>query len=500
MDIQFENKTQDIYRELFQQNKRVQVNLDGVVPDTNEDIGRIVSVQSSVCLKSKEVLAGRVTVSGEVQAALIYITEGEDQVALVRLSKGFETEFEHDAIQADALAHIQLRTANTEARVLNPRKVSVTVELSALLCAYQRSEAILSTKVRDAEAEALHVKQDEIQAVLIDQVCEKTFAMSEQFVFPAAKPAPVKLVCQNVSFSCAECQQVGSRVIVKGNAELEVYYLSENLSCPLRTVFSAPFSQIVDVGDADFEQGLVQMELTSAYFDLVDTISGEKALDAELHALMQLTGCCSRSIQYIADVYSNRMPVQCQTQTRSAVSAMVSTNDTLSTDEAIEIADDCADILSVFPSVTQLGYDAARMTANVQLEILYATKGGNLSCVKRQISLEKPIRTQAERISGLRIRDLDLRPEGERAVCRVSVEVCGMSRQTTEFQAVCGVQLAEDAPYDVEGYPTITLVRCGEETLWELAKQYHSSVDAILGMNDPGEEGKGRLLMIPKQV
>lgn len=500
MDIQFENKTMDSYREFFQQNKRVQVNLDGVVPDTNEDIGRIVSVQSSVCLKSKEVFAGRVSVSGEVQAVLIYITEREDQIALVRLSKGFETDFEHDEIQADTLAHIQLRVANTEARVLNPRKVSVTVELAALLCAYHRSEAILSTSVRDAKAESLHVRQNEINAVLIDQVCEKTFAMSEQFVFPAAKPAPDKLICQNVSFSCAECQQVGSRVIVKGNAELEIYYLSDTLSYPVRTVFSVPFSQIVDVGDADFEQGFVQMELTSAYFDLVDTISGEKALDAELHAVMQLTGCCSRSIQYIADVYSNRMPVQCQMQTRSVVSAMASTTDTLSTDEAIEIAGDCADILSVFPSVTQLGYDASRMTANVQLEILYATKGGSLSCVKRQIALAKPVRTQAERANEVRIRDLDLRPEGERAVCRVSVEVCGMSSQTSEFQAVCGVTLEEGAPFDVEAYPTITLVRSGEETLWELAKQYHSSVDAIVTMNDLNGDWQGRLLMIPKQV
>ena len=51
-----------------------------------------------------------------------------------------------------------------------------------------------------------------------------------------------------------------------------------------------------------------------------------------------------------------------------------------------------------------------------------------------------------------------------------------------------------------DAYPTVTLVRVERESLWELAKTYHSSVEQIRAMNELDEDFSGRLLLIPKAL
>ena len=46
----------------------------------------------------------------------------------------------------------------------------------------------------------------------------------------------------------------------------------------------------------------------------------------------------------------------------------------------------------------------------------------------------------------------------------------------------------------------MTLVRVGKESLWELAKTYHSSIEGIRAMNELEEDISGKLLLIPKAL
>ena len=96
MDIVFTHKTQSCYREFADPVKRVQVSAESVVPDTNEDIGRIASVRSQVLLKSKDVTSRSIMITGELETVLLYITEDEKSVSSVRLRKEFSLELDDE--------------------------------------------------------------------------------------------------------------------------------------------------------------------------------------------------------------------------------------------------------------------------------------------------------------------------------------------------------------------------------------------------------------------
>ena len=137
MEISFENRVISTYREISHQTKRIQETAESVVPDTNDDIGKIASVQTAVFMKSKDVTGRGVLVTGELTASLIYITEGEKSVSYVRVSKSFSLEYDIADADANALAQVSLSIQNSEARILNPRKVSVTFELVGEMSCYR---------------------------------------------------------------------------------------------------------------------------------------------------------------------------------------------------------------------------------------------------------------------------------------------------------------------------------------------------------------------------
>ena len=172
MEICFENKKVSAFCEVYHQTKRVQESVESVVPDTNDDIGRIVSVQTEVLLKSKDVTSRGVSVSGEAAAVLLYVTEGEDGVSFVRVSRAFNIDYEMTDADADIVSQVSLSIVNSEARILNPRKVSVVFEISGELSCYREESVCIENSLPENESIALHTKYEQREIMLINAVCE----------------------------------------------------------------------------------------------------------------------------------------------------------------------------------------------------------------------------------------------------------------------------------------------------------------------------------------
>lgn len=500
MEICFENKTISTCRELCRLSRVIQETAESVVPDVNDDIGRIASVQTSLFLKSKDVTARGVTVTGEACATLLYITESSRSVSFLRLTKAFTMDFEGLDTDADVQAQIKLRIQHTEARVLNPRKVMVGFEIIGELSCYAAENIVSESLLPARELSGLHAGYEVRELNCVKAVIEKTFAISEQYIFPGGKPSPDRIVSHRAQLSAADAQVIGSKIIVKGNVDVSVCYLSDDATYPLKAEFNSPFSQIIDAGAENIESCCAFVELTSAYCDLIDTIGGEKAVDVELHALIQLTGSRSEKLSLISDVYSNLMPSECHYHKRQFNQYSAPVQLKLAADERIKVADDCADVLSVFTALSQLGFQSDKLSAAVTMDIIYKSSGGDMSAVRRLVSLEADCPLTQPRLVGMKISDAYLRPDGGFIDAHILVDVSAQSCGSIELSRVESVTLDEERAYDSAEFPTLNLVRVGKESLWELAKLYHSSVERIAELNELEGGLEGKMLLIPKSI
>ncbi len=500
MEVNFENKIIEVYRELPKQTRQIQLSAESVVPDTDDDIGKAACVQTMVLLKSKDLTARGVLVSGEAIASFLYITETQDKVSCVKLSKSFTIEYEVPDLGENAVAQINLSVVCAEAKVINPRKVCVNFEILGELSCYIPEKLNVESGFKTEACPGLHAKYETANLKTINAVCEKTMSLSEQFNFPSGKPKPEKLISNSVEFIVNEYQLVGTKVIVKGNASINVYYLSNEVNYPVKAEFSTGFSQILDIGEEEMDSCFIAPSLTGTYFDLADSINGEKMVDVELYAVLQLVCRSSREVVYIVDAYSNLMPANCIRDKTGIRAISDSRKIKLSTDERLSIMDDCADVLSLFVSVNRIQQEQSKLKSSLNIDVVYRSNSGQLSSARRSVELETECSLNDYKISSVRLTEQYLRPDGQYLDAHFSMEITCMIYETVEMDKIISVELDEQELLDFEKFPTLTLVRCDGESLWELAKQYHSSVDKISSYNSLDGELKGRMVLIPKSI
>ena len=496
MEISFESREVPIYREFLHVSRRTQESVECVVPDTDADIEKIAAVQSEVFLKSKDLTARGVTISGELSANVLYIREGQTGVSCLSLKKPFSLEFEAEGLESDALAQITLLIQGTDTRALNPRKLSVVFDVEGELCCYRTERLRVETTLPE-DSPGLHALIEERSLLLPNAVVEKSIAVNEQFAFPAGRPIPTKLLTERAELVISDCQLIGSKVIIKGSAELRVCGMSEEHEEPCLYEFSAPFSQIVEAGIESMSCCAVKPEITGAYYDLVDTINGDKVLDMELHVVLQLVCSERQDVRCIGDVYSNLMPAEPQIQKQSLELVAALQKKKLSVEESIGLMEECKEILCVFVSPIRIASDTEKIGGAVNLDVLYKNGEGKLSAGRRTLALEQKTGGSALRILDVRVTQLSARPDGENADCSLTLEFGCLACEKTELRNVEGVILDEDASYVQASLPTLTLVRAGGESLWTLARRYHSSVEKIRECNEDADNTT-RMLLIPK--
>ena len=498
MEICFENKTKDTYEEIAYVSRRIQENAECVVPDINDDIGRIVSTQTEIMLKAKEQTARGLCVSGEVNASVLYITEAENKVSFVNTTKGFEIYFDSDETGDEMLTHVKLAVHNCEARAINPRKLSINFDIGAQVYSYREADTRIESFSAPEQTDAIHLKYETVDVMTVTAVCEKSIAVSEQLMFPSEKAKPGQLICKKADFSISETQFVGTKAIIKGVINVAVKCASDEAEYPVCADFTLPFSQIIDTGKEQLEGCSVIAQQTSSYYRLVDTINGEKALDAEIHAVIQLVCRSRQKISYISDAYSNRMPVNCTMNTRQYAALSESQRFRLNGEEHISIAEDCKDVLNVFSSLCRCDMQKDKIVAVLQFDIIYRNTGGSLSSVRRAMELETDFKLNQPRVESITLNDINIRADGALIEARANIEIICREHKYIGISALESLILDEDEAYDMTALPSITLVRVENESLWELAKQYHSSIEQIEKLNDTALPIKGRILLIPK--
>lgn len=496
MEISFKCRETSVWRECFFQTKRTQESAECVVPDTEADIEKIAAVQSAIMLKSKDFTARGVLISGEVSACVLYIREGQDGVSALRLRKDFSIEFETEEV-SDAVAEVVLRVQGTDVRVVNPRKIAALFEIEAELSCYRSGSLCTQTLAEDAAEYALHTRTETSVLTLPNAVTEKSFAVNEQFSFPVGTPLPVKLLSEKAELLTTDCQLIGSKLILKGSAEIAVCTLAEDAEVPVLSRFSAPFSQIVDLGIDGMTACMPHVELTGAYYDLIDGINGEKLLDLELHAVVQLVCSGSFGVSCVIDAYSNRMPAELLRETVSCQCLAPEQKTVFTAQERLSLAEDCSELLCVFPSLSRLTNEQGTLSAAVNLDLLYRNGDGALSAGRRTLAVGGELAAAAPRFLNARVLRVEAKAEGQEIDCRVEVECrcCGSVGQ--ELTLVKGLILDEENAFADGAFPTLTLARAKGESLWSLAKRFHSSVESIHALNEDAES-TDKMLLIPK--
>ena len=500
MEVRLNTKTVSILQQLSDQEQQTQLDLESVVPDTRDDIGRIVTVQSNVYLKSKDITSRGLTVGGELEISVLYITEDGKSLSVLRTGQSFSLDFEYPERDGELITLARLQLKAIEARLINPRKLSLSAEILGKLQIFSEHQLPIQYFCPEESAQAVHLLSEHRQSCTINAVCEKSFTINEQFPFPDSSVSTAGLLFQKVQFQIGETQLIGSRLLIKGTMELTACCLSESGNLPITASFSAPFSQLLELGKEQMDNCEASIQLSAAYYNIVDTVGTGKVLDCEIHAVVQAQSRCTESIELVTDAYSNQYPMEIDSCELSLLELPDVQTLPITVEERVELPEDCSQCLAVFPSTGLPGIPDGKLCCHVTLDLLCRTAEGTFSTVKRVLSSETVPAERMDAVPAISLQSISYRPDGSGIFVRVNLSAAWSINRVHTQRAVAALIMDDAAPLDLTSFPDLTVVRPNGESLWQLAQNYHSSPEAIQKLNDALELSADTMLFIPRVV
>lgn len=480
--------------------------LESIVPDACPDILQILSTCGSVYIRSREAKEGRLELRGVACAQVLYIPEGEEHIRRLDISVPFACGLDHSAVHPGCAVHISAGLTGADTRLLNPRKVYVRTELALHVSCYSPyQKKIASGSDHDAQL-GVQEKREACRLCVIKTVQSKAFSFSDELSLPSGKPDMQELLSQRVEVFCTETRLIGSKLIFKGQALLSVLYRDMD-GLPAAAAFEIPFSQIMEVADAAEE---MDHSLDVVLSELTCRPGGEdpRILSVSMSFLAQAVLREKRNIELLSDLYST---VYSSSVEFGKATICRSSSDEIVCQEICETLETAVPVKTVIDLSLSAGSveqkwegKTLRTTVAVRIWILYQGEDGEYYPIDRTL----PVISQIDADPGCSYTPL-CRCGEERSAMPTSggIEVRGrmdfffrVERQQ-EIRTVAGASLEDASACDSAGRPSIVLRMAGiGESLWDIAKLYHTTEQEIMEANDLQEHGTftGRMLLIPK--
>lgn len=497
MEVRLVNRETDFYKCNLDTMVQQEETLEIIVPDSMPDVGRILFVSGTVLMRSKEATDGRVSVTGVVNLSAVYMPEDGGHARRVEAALPFTVGTESAEIRGGDRIVAVASLAAGDARALNPRKLLFRADVLTHIQVYGEQRLSLACPAEETEGLELLLEKRELE--LMVDVREKTFVISDEFPIPAGKPELEEILKVSAELSAGECKAVGSKLIFKGEARIDLLYAAREDGSLCHADFNAGFSQVIEMADGDGERSFdVSLMLTGAYFEAAEPEKEGRRVLMELHMVAQATAREKREVEYIADAYCPRWELEQESQTCTVDCGGARRRIGDSGRASLQTPTVPARVLGAELRLGRCRMEEEKLFLAVGAAIVYVGEDGGLSGVTGRFELScdcpgggVPLRAWLGE-AGISISEMgfDL---------RLPYEVELEERVQQSFAAISALETREDAPKDLSHLPSLVLVRGGQEKLWDLAKRYGSSRSLICAANGFEEAPKnGAVILIPK--
>ena len=479
-----------------------------IVPDAYPDMQAIVGIEGNVTLKSKEAGSGRVSVSGNVAANVLCLTEGGGALKSIELQIPFTIGHDAHEITDDAKLCVKAKLSSIDARMINSRKVLVRADIMVEVRAFERASLSHAIEL-DGEAESgLHIRKEHLEFRFVSQVCEKTFVLADEFAIPAGKAAIGEILKSHIRLHTDDIKNVGNKLIFKGAATVHLLYTSAQSGEQEALEFEAGFSQIVELEsggeDASYE---IAIQLTNAYIESGMTENG--GISLELHAVAQVIERRMKKLSYISDAYSTRFDLEIG-KTEHTPESLDETEE-LQTEvrESIELPTGALRVIdfSVCTGRVQWNMEAGKLVSrvSVHLSVIYVSEDGELQGLARRFEAVAELDARENRaytVTARGGRDVFVLQSADGLEVKLPLTFIISPTRKARFHAIDRLSWDAEAPRDLESLPSVTVYHAdGGESLWHLAKRYASTEEQIMAANGVMEDAvpyPGQLFIIPK--
>lgn len=476
-----------------------------IVPDYCPDIARIVDTTACLQLRSQSAEDGRLLLSGSIRLTLLYMAESAPGLRSLEYSIPFE--YSEKLPEDCSDASVEGRVCGVETRLLNPRKLFTRLNLEWRITPY--CQAVLSTcgEILQSDRYSIQTLCEQYRVSLIRSVGGKDFVFSDELTLPGGKEAVNELLNSQVRLRITEVKSLGSKVILKGIACVSLLYAAESGKlCAYAE--ELPFSQILDGAGDEYGDASVSAVLNLTGSEIHTAGGEDRTVSVKLFLNAFVVVRSMQTVDCISDLYSTAYDLKAQMDTvilwqepkiDSVIQSVREQIDTGTEIKCVLLSDVCFGGVSV----RQEG-GRALLRASAQITVLYLDEADVPLALKRQleISTEAPADDEAlVSVDNVCAGEIAANINGSGLELRFPAEFTLISAPAPSVVCLAGLS-AEELPPSSDSPSLVLRGLSAGESLWDVAKQYRTTVEEILSANELTESSvieAGQMLLIPRK-
>lgn len=483
MELQFQQKPISYLRCVQRKCGTQEESAEIIVPDRLPDVNEILKADARVCMREKECRQGSATVNGGICAVALYAGETTDAPQKVETYLPFTVRVDHSDISESSNILFSADVCAVEATVVNSRKVRLSVTVRYCLSIYTpATEDLFSC---EEKPDGFQVKETSYALCLPTAYAERSFTVTDGLILPAQDVPVSSVFFVRVSAEITENRIAGNKAVFKGVVNCSASYLTEDgryCTLPLQI----PFSQFCELPEMYDDTAILTSTVTISDCNW-ETVSNPSSLEISVFLTVQClvskrvlitvaedAYCLNCGFEAQRNQYAFDTQLDLQTQT-DAVRALLEA-------EAREVLD--ATVFLSAPTV-QRENDLALIRVPSTAEVLYRDENDRLqrgrldyeSAFSCDVNDGAALETEVALCSGI-----SAVPTASGIDIRYSVCLTCAPTATWTQSAIVGGEITESSM--AENRPQLIAKRVdGRQELWDIAKQYNTTVDRIRSVN-----------------
>lgn len=468
------------------------------LPDGMPDIGRVLGVWGQPLVRSKEWQSDSVRVNCGVMTWILYAPEDGSAPRCLQAWIPFQQSFAHTCGNREGVMQVQCSLRSVDARIISNRKLMLRSVINVLAQAWVDAKTEIY-KACDLPADVCMLTNTYLPR-LLKEAGEKPFVIDEELTLPPSAVEPESIVRYDLRWELIDRKVLTDKLVFRGAGVIHILYLDADASlhsCDLEV----PVSQYCNLTGEYPDDASVDVSVAITGLELDKDPEGHLRLKAGLTGQYTIYAC--EQVALVQDAYSPRREVSVKLEQLQLPAVLDRDNVRISVQQRVapelgKIAD-----VAFYPDQPRCTREQDRLCADLGgvFHILSEDQEGQLNPVQLRWQEKHTLEAAPESwvqmwaVPSGTIQSGDMSQEGSIA-CDVI-----LSQQTVATQGlamVSGIELGQEETPDF-GKPNLILRRADGKTLWELAKQTGSTVEAICQANGIADDSdvQQQMLLIP---
>lgn len=511
MDFKVLQEAVCVNREMFSGSAEQPIDLDITLPDYCPDISRILKCQIIPQISQRQIIGDRLNVEGSSLIRLLYVDESGCGVRNCELTSPFSVDFTLKTSIESPVICTKTHVDFLNCRAVTKRRVDIhgAFTLTAKVTGQSKEHMISG-----AEGGGLQTKVKTTEISSLVGCAQQNFSVNETLELAQNKPQPEALIRAQGAAVLTEYKAIANKLIAKGELQLKLLYLTNIEDGSMDTMeYSIPISQILDM------DGLDDDCICCARFELlslecqIEAGSVEEPAAFEVECRLCAHACAYRTseMHMVTDAYSTDFEIETESRQISFQKLTDFIREPFVCKGPVSIpSEGITNIIDIWSdgcsyntsmkdgqmvcdgrvSICMLVLNTENIpeylerTLDFTYSKEYPQKGTEYSCSPEITPLAVSYRLSG--VDGVEV--------------KAEMDVNAPVYEVTSTPVLVSVEPDENKKKDKSKRASLIIYYAGDgEKIWDIARKYNTSVEAIQKENDmAGEEMEGRgMLLIP---